>query len=174
VASEGAEGTVTDTGVGTFRVVLEPDLTIAKSSSVLSDPVNGGTNPKRIPGGVVRYSILVTNSGIGSPDASTLVITDPVPANTRLCVSTTCTGGADPVEFVDGTPSSALTYTYASHVSYSNQVGGGAPYTYTPTPDANGYDANVTGVRIAPAGTMAPSTGAPHPSFTFRFRVQVK
>jgi uncharacterized repeat protein (TIGR01451 family) len=142
---------------------------------VLSDPYNGGANPKRIPGAVVRYSVTLTNSGIGSPDASSLVITDAVPANTQLCVSTTCTGGADAVEFVDGTPTSSLSYTYASHVSYSNQPGGGAPYTYTPTPDGNGYDAAVTGIRVAPSGTMAASSGAPpHPSFTVRFRVQVR
>src|SRR4051812_36560343 len=59
-----------------------PVLSVSKTSGVLSDPVNGGLNPKRIPGSVVRYIITVSNSGSGTVDASTLAITDPVPVNT--------------------------------------------------------------------------------------------
>jgi uncharacterized repeat protein (TIGR01451 family) len=148
-----------------------PTLAVNKISEVLSDPVNNATNPKRIPGAVIRYSVTVTNSGAGTVDSSTLVMTDPIPANTVMCVSTLC--GNPIVEFLDGTPVSGLSFSYASNVSYSNTLGGGPPFTYTPVPNASGFDAAVTGIRIAPAGVMA-AAGSGNPSFTVRFRVNIK
>ncbi len=172
VASEGTEGTVTDLGVGTFTVVVPmPVLVVAKTSQVISDPFNSTVNPKRIPGSVQMYSVTVTNQGPGTVDSSTLAISDPVPANSALFVST---ASGDPIAFVNGSPVSGLTFTYATHVSYSNQPGGGAPYNYTPVPDANGFDPNVTGIRVAPAGTMSAASGAGNPSFTVRFRVRLE
>jgi uncharacterized repeat protein (TIGR01451 family) len=138
---------------------------------VLTDGVNGASNPKRIPGAIVRYTVEVTNSGPGSVDASGLVITDPVPAGTSLFVSTAA--GA-PVEFIDGAPVSGLAYTYPSSVSYSNQPGGVAPFSYVPVPDANGVDAAITALRIAPSGILQPAGGSGNPSFKLRFRVRVR
>ena len=80
----------------------------------------------------------------------------------------------DPVVFVDGAPASGLTFNYAASVRYSNQPGGGPPYTYTPVPNAAGFDPNVTGFRIAPTGMMNAATVAGNPSFTIRFRVRVR
>jgi uncharacterized repeat protein (TIGR01451 family) len=148
-----------------------PTLQIAKVSEVLSDPVNAAVNPKRIPGAVVRYTIAVTNSGPGAVDASSLVISDPVPANSALYVAA---GGGGPVEFTDGIPASGLAFDAATDVSYSSQPGGGAPYTYTPAPDDQGFDPLVTGVRIAPTGTMNAAGGAGQPAFTIRLRVRVR
>jgi len=171
-AAEGTEGTVTDLGVGGFTVALPlPTLQVAKVSEVLSDPFNAATNPKRIPGAVVRYSIAVINSGPGTVDASSLVITDPLPADAALYVAA---GGGGPVEFIDGSPASGLAFNAAADVSYSNQPGGGAPYNYTPVPDGQGFDGAVTGVRIAPTGTMNAAGGAGQPSFILRLRVRIR
>lgn len=148
-----------------------PSLTVVKGSEVLSDPVSGTTNPKRIPGSVIRYTVNVTNSGPGTVDSSTVVITDALPNTVVACVSTLC--GNPIVEFIDGATASGLAFNYASNVSYSNSVGGGAPYSYTPVPDANGYDAAVTGIRIAPTGLFA-AAGSGNPSFSVRFRTKVK
>lgn len=49
-------------------------LSVTKISSIISDPVNGSTNPKRIPDAIVQYCILVSNSGAAS--ASSVVATD--------------------------------------------------------------------------------------------------
>ena len=76
------------------------------------------------------------------------------------------------MQFVDGTPASGLAFSNAN-VSYSNQVGGGAPYTYVPVANASGVDPRVTGVRIAPSGTMAAASVAGQPSFRIRFQVIV-
>jgi len=43
--------------------VVSAALAVVKSSCVLSDPVNAGTNPKRIPGAIIRYEIQIANTG---------------------------------------------------------------------------------------------------------------
>ncbi len=50
-------------------------LTISKSATVISDPFNGTTDPKAIPGAVVEYVISVSNATGGS-SADNVVITD--------------------------------------------------------------------------------------------------
>jgi uncharacterized repeat protein (TIGR01451 family) len=147
------------------------NLAVQKSSAVLTDPISGATNPKRVPGALLTYSVTVTNPSAASADANSIVITDPLPAGTSMVVTPS---GVPVVEFINGTPSSGLSFNAASGVTYSNQPGGGAPYTYVPTPDASGVDPAVTGIRIAPTGTMNAASGAGQPSFTVRFRVVVR
>lgn len=78
-------------------------LLLDKSSIVISDPVNGTTNPKYIPGATARYCILVTNAG--SATTTTVALTDSLPADTTLITSSLRTGtscaGAAAVEDVD-------------------------------------------------------------------------
>ena len=165
---EGVEG-VFDEGLDSFVVAYpQPAITMVKSTVLLTSPVAG--NLKRIPQSVVRYDVTVTNSGPGTVDANTLVITDPVPANSTMYVST---ASGNPVVFVNGTGSavSGLTYNYATNVQYSNN-GASGPWGYTPLPDANGFDPAVRAVRIAPGGTMS-AAGAGNPTFTIQFRVRI-
>jgi hypothetical protein len=165
--NEGTEGTVSDLGVGNFQVALpQPSITVLKSSTVLTAPHAGA--PKRIPLSVVQYDITVMNSGPGTVDANTLIITDPVPADSAMYVSTT---SGDPVVFVNGGTASGLTFNYATNVSYSS-TGGSGPWTYTPSPDVDGFDPAVRAVHIAPGGVMS-AAGAGNPSFTIRFRVRI-
>jgi hypothetical protein len=50
-------------------------LTVTKTSSVLSDPVNGASNPKSIPGAIVQYTVTIAN-GAGAATAQGVLITD--------------------------------------------------------------------------------------------------
>lgn len=61
--------------------VSAPVLTVTKLSRPISDPVNGVTNPKMIPGATVEYCITVANAA-GAAAATNVVITDPIPAQT--------------------------------------------------------------------------------------------
>ncbi|UKK86211.1 proprotein convertase P-domain-containing protein [Sphingopyxis sp. BSN-002] len=76
------------------------NLLIAKTSSVVSDPVNGTTDPKAIPGATMRYCLLVTNNG--SATATSVVVSDPLPATTSFVAgslrSGTSCAGATTVE----------------------------------------------------------------------------
>ena len=73
------------------------NLAIGKTSSIVSDPVNGTANPKAIPGARMRYCILVTNNGSGT--ATGINLADPLPAGTSfvpgsLRSGTSCAGAA--------------------------------------------------------------------------------
>ena len=49
-----------------------PEMHITKTSIVLNDPVNAGSNPKRIPGATIRYCFTVDNDGTGDADDATI------------------------------------------------------------------------------------------------------
>jgi hypothetical protein len=79
--------------------ILAAALTATKTSRVISDPFNGTTDPKMIPGAVVEYCIAVAN-GAGSATASSVSISDEVPAATTydaafgIKLNGTVTGGS--------------------------------------------------------------------------------
>jgi len=154
-----------------FDQQVIPVLQIAKLAQTLSDPVNGSVGPKAIPGALVQYTVAVVNQGIGPVDADSLVITDPLPPDSALYVST-ATG--DPLSFTDGTTASGLAFNYTSDVTFSNQPDGGAPYNYLPSPDPQGFDPDITGYRVAPTGSMNGATGGNTPSFNITLRVRIE
>ena len=157
---EGTEGKVQHTANAAFNVGV-PNLLVMKSVTVISDPVEGTTKPKSLPGAVIQYQITVSNNGSGPADNNSLVITDPLPANTKFMLSS--------VGFADGTPNSGLTLA-ATNVTYSS-TGSAGPWTYTPVNDGSGADANVKALKIAPQGIMAGNSGATAPNFSVTFRV---
>ena len=55
--------------------IVTAEVTVSKNSIVVSDPVNGTVNPKRIPGAVVRYCYIVKNENV-STEATEAIITD--------------------------------------------------------------------------------------------------
>jgi uncharacterized repeat protein (TIGR01451 family) len=61
--------------------VFAAALTAVKTSTIISDPINGSTNPKMIPGATVEYCIAVSN-GAGSATATNVALSDPLPAET--------------------------------------------------------------------------------------------
>jgi uncharacterized repeat protein (TIGR01451 family) len=57
-------------------------MSIQKTSTVISDPFNLLVQPKAIPGAVIEYGVVVTNTGTVA--ASGVTISDPLPANTTF------------------------------------------------------------------------------------------
>ena len=124
---------------GNFAIVAGT-ISVTKVSNVISDPVNGTTNPKAIPGALVEYCILITNTG--ATTVSTVNATDPLPA----------------------------TFTYAAGTMFSGTTCAGAATAEdddtTGTDETDPYGASITGTTLtATAGTLA--TGS---SFALRFR----
>ncbi len=104
--------------------VSAPVLTVAKQSRVISDPVNGTTNPKFIPGALVEYCIVVSNAATGAP-ANTVNIGDPLPTQTTY---ETAFG-----IFQSGT----FTGTPGTGTCNADGAAGGT-FTATPTPTVSG------------------------------------
>lgn len=148
------------------------DLIIVKSVVTESDPHNGTTNPKAIPGATIRYGILVTNQGAGSTDADSLVVSDTLPVQLSMFVGT---GAASPVLLVDGSPSSTLSITWGGFADLTDDVDfddGGGLFNYVPAPGT--FDPLVRAIRIRPTGSLPASGGGGNPSFELRFRALVQ
>ena len=62
--------------------IQSASLTVTKASTVISDPFNGGANPKAIPGAVLEYAVTVANTGTAA--ATGIALSDPLPANTTF------------------------------------------------------------------------------------------
>ena len=58
-------------------------LTISKTVALISDPLNSTTNPKAIPGAVMEYTIVVTNSSTVQ-DATGVIVGDTIPTTTSF------------------------------------------------------------------------------------------
>jgi hypothetical protein len=148
-------------------LVFKPALAVTKTSVPYSDPVNGTTSPKLIPGAVAEYTISATSPSAYTVTNNTIVVTDATPANMELVVNTA--GG--PAAFTAG--SSGLTYTFTNLGSTTDRIdfsnNGGVSWTYTPVANGNGTDPTVTHVRLRPGGTMAASS-----TFSFKVRYRIK
>jgi uncharacterized repeat protein (TIGR01451 family) len=115
-------------------VVPLPDIVMLKTSTVEEDPVNGTTNPKRIPGAIVEYTVEVDNVGRGN--AEDLILTDLLPPGLSLFVGD-FDGNGNPVALTSGpgpapltldavtvTPAPAPGDDYASATSLLVDIGG--------------------------------------------------
>lgn len=67
----------------------QTSLSVTKLSNVVSDGVSAN-NPKALPGAIMRYCILVSNSGSGT--SSNIVATDSIPAGTTFIPGSMLTG----------------------------------------------------------------------------------
>ena len=192
-STAGAVTNTTDAPVATAPVALTgttawasitiqavPSITMLKTVQTLSDPVNFAVSPKAIPGAVMQYTIIASNSGGGGADIDTTVVIDPIPANTELYVDDIGGVGSGPVLFSQGTTSSTLSYSFTAlgdmdpldDVSFSND--GGATWTAVPSIGTNGCDSTITHVRINPKGTFIGNVVPPSPSFQLVFRVCIQ
>jgi uncharacterized repeat protein (TIGR01451 family) len=109
--------------IARMTINFSAELTVVKTTTVVSDPFNLGVNPKAIPGATVGYQMLVTNTGLVTADNVTVV--DAVPANSSFLVGTVIAPGAA--------------------VTYSND--NATTWTYVPTAAGNGADVAVTDIR---------------------------
>jgi uncharacterized repeat protein (TIGR01451 family) len=111
------------------------NLSVTKISSVLADGIST-TNPKAIPGALVRYCILVSNAG--SATATSVSVSDPIPANLSFAPGSIFSGpscGAASVAEDDDASDAAET----------------DPFKMSYTPSA----VTATAASLAPAASMA-------------------
>ena len=153
-----------------FHVNFAVDVSVAKSVQSLSDPVGGSGNPRSIPSAVMEYTIEVENRGSASPDSDTLIVTDTIPPELALCVSSTCYAGGPIV--LDTSASPVTPGVSLLNVEYSNN--GGASFDYVPAPDAAGFDGNVDAVRVTLGGTFASVAAGGSPSFVLRLATRIE
>jgi hypothetical protein len=160
-------------------LVFKPGLTVTKTSAVFNDSISAA-NPKAIPGSYIDYTLGVSNpAAIGGANPvpgydvtpGSIVFSDATPANLELFVGNLGGSGTGPAVFNPGT--TAMAYSFVSLASAADGIefsnNNGASWTYTPIPDALGFDGAVTNVRLRPSGIMAAGTNC---SFRIRYRVK--
>jgi len=154
-ANEGTEGTISDTGIGTFSVFHPPSLTtVITANTALA-----------VPNSVVTYTVVTVNSGVGN--AISVRVTNDVGRFMALRLDTY---GADtPLNCNTGCPGSGLTL---GTPIFSNDDA--STFAYTPVSGGGGapanYDSNVTHWRVPMIGSLSGS-GA---SFTIQFEAIVR
>jgi uncharacterized repeat protein (TIGR01451 family) len=149
-----ADGVVTGPGLGdgvetdeSGYQVSTANLEVVKDRVVVSDPFNGTTNPKAIPGAIVEYSVQITNSG--TQDASGIVITDAITAL---------------VNFVGD--------AYGANQDVRYEIDGGA-FSYCDASDGDATDCDLAGANLTVGGSGLVLTVAPGETLTVSFRVEI-
>ncbi len=128
------------------------NITVTKSSVVISDPVNGGSNPKRIPGAVVEYTITVTNTA--GAQATNITVTNELS-------SESATLGFDANGYATGK---------GIQVTAPN-INGGAALNLTNTADTDQGDYGVTTANTVTVGGITLNAGE---QATIKFQVIIQ
>ncbi|MFC3713941.1 hypothetical protein ACFOMD_15310 [Sphingoaurantiacus capsulatus] len=144
-------------------------LAAQKTSVVFSDPVNDTTNPKRIPGAAVDYTITITNNAGATVDNNTVILSDALPAEADFFAGNYA--GGNTFEFTAN--SSGLTCS-ASCISYSTMaspsVSNDAHWTHVPAGVGPTFaDPAIRHIRFKTLGSMVDGS-----SITLKYRTLVK
>lgn len=154
-----ADGTATDTPVGGatdagndgdyfatgIYTVSAANIAVAKTVTVLWDPVNELVTPKAIPGAYVKYAITVSNTGAASATLTT--ITDALAGS--LAIDPDLVTDANPI-----TPENAAGDGFkVTHVSARTLA---SPLYYSSANDADGVEHNA-GTVTATFATLLPA-----------------
>jgi Bacterial Ig domain len=159
------------TATATVRITITRAVITLKKTGTLYKPT--ATYPFFLPLNDLIYGVEVTNTGNETNATGSLLIVDPLPADTIFLNDDIDQGGpdtfagTDPVGWVNS--ASGLTFSYLQDVAYSDQATAPASFaqcTYVPSA---GYDAAVRHVCINPKGALLPGGKA---SFYFRSKIK--
>ena len=184
-ALEGVENDIEHTSESTFKIVPQlPNITLTKNVDVYSDPIHGTNTAtsfaKAIPNAVLTYTISASNSGPGAAQINSIWIADAIPLNMFMNVlDFDDVADTGPIKVLPSASPSGLNYNFESLSSNSDDLefsaNNGASFTYSPTPDSDGIDENITHFRINPKGIFqAPAAGESPTQFTIKFRVRLQ
>lgn len=150
------------------------NVAISMSYDVVSDGVNGASNPRAINGAVMQFTVAVTGPAKGSTAAAPFAINNDISDQMALYVGDIDSSGSGPVAFIEN--DSGLEFAFFGLSNADDALGfsnnGGQSFDYIPHPDGDGLDGDVTHIRIAPSGMLMPvDSHAPRFSIPYRTRI---
>ncbi len=134
-----------------FKVVTAT-LTVTKTSTVISDPFNGTTNPKAVPGAVIEYTITIANAA-SAATASSISVSDSLNAEIVAGRLVFNTGAGQGIQVT------------------SPNINGGAATALTNSADADQGDFNATAANTVTVSGISLTGGQ---SAIVKFRVTVQ
>ncbi len=110
--------------LGTYEVAAAA-VTVAKTSAIISDPVNNTTNPKAIPGAIIEYCITVAN-GSGAATATSVNVNDLLPGDVTFlpAFGIFVDGDAACANGTNGVPGGDASFSGGSGPSGEDEVSG--------------------------------------------------
>jgi hypothetical protein len=160
-----------------FHCAGEADIRLNLTVDIQDNPNTASINDKAIPGAVLRYRLVVKNEGNISTNGDNMELTQTLSSDAKLYVDDLTTTG--PIIFMDGSneDNSGLSYNFSrlnstlDDLSFSNN---GTDFNYIPTADSDGYDSNVTHIKLLLNGSMKPKYDQGIPEFAIEYQVKVK
>lgn len=161
-----------------YHCAGEPDIRLTMTVNMQDNPDIPGNNDKAIPGAILRYNVHASNQGNISTNSNNMELTQRLSTDAKLFVNNLNPDG--PVIFTDGNGNnhSGLGFNFTAlndvndDLSFSNDDG--SSYSYTPIPDSEGYDDNITHIKLKFNGNMLPKYNSGTPEFTIEYQVKVK
>lgn len=159
-----------------FHCAGNANIQLTSDVTVINDPINNTNKPKAIPGAVLQHTVTAENLGNISTDVNSTVLVQAIDNQSQLYVANLSANG--PILFNDGSgqQASGLSYTFNSLSSNTDSLAfstDGSNFTYTPVADAEGYDVNVTHIRLTLPGTFKPTFNGVTPWFNFVYQVKL-
>jgi hypothetical protein len=133
-----------------------PILTVSKTSTLMCDPFNGITNPKNIPGAMVKWTVTVANSG--SSSATLTSIGDTLVAATTHDANLVAPTNAATCSSATGVPESLAGRGFKITYSVARALGGAGNSGFM-TGAADGDGATIAGQAVAIDFTTALPAG---------------
>jgi hypothetical protein len=161
-----------------FHCAGEADIRLNLAGDIQDNPNTASINDKAIPGAVLRYRLVVKNEGNISTNDDNMELTQTLSSDAKLYVNDLTAAG--PITFTDGSnnDNSGLSYNFSSLNSTSDDLNfsnnNGTDFNYIPTADSDGYDSNVTHIKLLLNGSMKPKYDLGTPEFAIEYQVKVK
>ncbi|WP_417594852.1 hypothetical protein [Parasphingorhabdus sp.] len=151
------------------------NIAIALSSSIVASPLGTGDDARVVPGAVVEFSVAVTGPIATDSPVTSFAITNRIPDQMSLFVGDLAQAGTGPALFMD--KDSGLMFRFDGLASETDSIefsgNGGKTYDYVPVADAEGFDQNVTHIKLRPHGPLRPANHE-YERFSIGYRMKVK
>lgn len=151
------------------------NIAIALSSNIVGNRADEGVASGVVAGAIVEFSVSVTGPAEAGLPATSFAITDKIPEDLSLFVGDLEYKGSGPAAFKDN--DSGLQFRFGGLSSPDDSIefssDGGKTFGYAPIADSDGFDPNVTHIRLRPEGSLLATSGQ-YERFSLRYRMKVK